>query len=100
MHGIFAFMFDHFDLLHHCSNSTFKVHTLIYRLYTGIYATLSAGCRAYSATLLHLPCSLNRHDLFVPRARTSVDGTRALIAFMALQLRTPSVDMLLLNINW
>ena len=73
-------MFDHLHWLPLIARIQLKVLTLIYHSHIG-----EAPCR-YLCDLIRLPSSaislrppgsLDRHDLFVPRARTSVAQARA-----------------------
>src|SRR6218665_2111581 len=73
-------MFDHLHWLPLIARIQLMVLTLIYRSHIGRYWYL------YLRDLIRLPssaislrplCSLDRHDLFVPRARTSMAQTRA-----------------------
>src|SRR6218665_1055914 len=76
---ISAFMFEHLHWLPLVVRIQLKVLTLIYRLHIG-------QAPRYLRDLIRLPSSaislrplrsLDHHDLFVPRARTSVAQTRA-----------------------
>src|SRR6218665_429784 len=76
---ISAFMFDHLHWLPLIARIQLKVLTLIYRSHIG-------QALRYLRDIIRLPSSvislrplrsLDRHDLFVPRARTSMAQTRA-----------------------
>ena len=76
---ISAFMFDHLHWLPLIARVQLKVLSFIYRSHTG-------RAPKYLCDLIRLPASatslrplrsLNRHDLFVPRARTAMAKTRA-----------------------
>ena len=76
---ISAFMFDHFHWLPLIARIQLKVLTLIYRSHIG-------QASKYVRDLIRLPSSaislrplrsLDHHDLFVPRVRTSMAQTRA-----------------------
>ena len=77
-------MLDHLHWLVLIARIQLKVHTLIYRSHIGQAPT-------YLRDLIRLPssaislgplCSLDRHDLYVPRARTSMAQTRRAFAII------------------
>src|SRR6218665_2894178 len=75
---ISAFMFDHLHWLPLIARIQLKVLTLIYRSHIGQAPTYLRDLvhRLSSAISLRPLRSLDRHDLFVSRARTSMAQTR------------------------
>src|SRR6218665_2263073 len=75
---ISAFMFDHLHWLPLIARIQFKLLTLIYRSHIGQAPKyLRDLIRLPSAISLRLLRLFDRHDLFVPQARTSMAQTRA-----------------------
>src|SRR6218665_179681 len=82
MSHISAFMHDHLHWLPPIAQIQLKVLTLIYSLHIGQaprYLHVRDLIRLPSSAIsLRLLRSLDRHDLFVPRAKTSMAQTRAI----------------------
>src|SRR6218665_1775563 len=74
---ISAFMFNHLHWLPLIARIQLRVLTLIYRWHFGPRYLRDLILLPTSAISLHWLCSLDHHDLFVPRARTSMAQTRA-----------------------
>src|SRR6218665_2576160 len=72
-------MFDHLHCLPLIARIQLKVLTLIYRSHIGqaLRYLHDLICLPSPATSIHSLRPLDRHDLFVPRARTSMAQTRA-----------------------